>query len=149
MDDMLLAIKDKVKVVLLPRGKDQAKHYEELQFNGITVLNDPLSLTEIAANCRLFIGAGGTMTREMAVLGIPTISVYQDELLEVDEYLIKTGMMIHKPDLDGDFTMEFLKKSGNKPPNDELLKKGETTYHLIKKAILTKLESLTNYRNND
>jgi len=26
------------------------------------------------------------LTREMAVLGIPTISVYQDELLDVDRY---------------------------------------------------------------
>ena len=62
-------------------------------------------------NCDLFIGAGGTMTREAAVLGIPTISVYQDTLLDVDNYLIQKGHMIHKRDLDVAFVVDFLEKS--------------------------------------
>jgi hypothetical protein len=41
------------------------------------------------------IGAGGTMNREAAVLGVPTISCYPENLLGVDRYLIKKGRMIH------------------------------------------------------
>ena len=139
LDDMLLYLKDKSNIVLLPRGKDQALHYEQEKFRGIEVLNKPLSLEEIAASCQLFIGAGGTMTREMAVLGIPTISVYQDDLLDVDEYLISKGMMIHKPDLTGEFAFNYLKKCEQQGPNDELLTKGKEAYFLIKNLLINKL----------
>jgi uncharacterized protein len=138
MDDMLLFLKDKARVVLLPRGKEQALHYEQDKFKGIVVLNKPLTLEEIAGKCRLFIGAGGTMTREMAVLGIPTISVYQDVLLDVDEFLIKQNMMIHKPDLTGEFALEYLKKCEQKGPNDALLNKGRESYILIKDLLTHK-----------
>lgn len=139
LDDLLLFLKDKSKVVLLPRGKDQAVHYEQDKFRGIEVLNKPLSLREIASQCSLFIGAGGTMTREMAVLGIPTISVYQDELLDVDQYLIDKGLMIHKPDLTGEFAFNYLQKCEQKEPNHDLLLRGQETYLLIKELLIHKL----------
>jgi predicted glycosyltransferase len=138
MDEMLLFLKDKARVVLLPRGREQAIHYEQEKFKGIEVLNKPLGLEDIAGKCRLFIGAGGTMTREMAVLGIPTISVYQDQLLDVDEYLISEGMMIHKPDLTGDFALSYLKSCEQKAPNVSLLNKGKESYMLIKNLLIHK-----------
>ncbi len=143
LDDMLLYLKDKSKVVILPRGNDQAVHYEQEKFRGIEVLNKPLSIEEIASQCRLFIGAGGTMTREMAVLGVPTISVYQDELLDVDQYLIDKGMMIHKPDLNGEFAYNYMLKCENHDPNHDLLKRGEDSYNLIKDLLIHKLSAKT------
>lgn len=139
MDDMLLYLKDRYKVVLLPRGKDQARHYEQEKFTGIKVLNKPLSLEQIASDCRLFIGAGGTMTREMAVLGIPTISVYQDALLDVDQYLIDKGMMVHLPNLTGQGAVEYLTNCEQKGANSLLLDKGKETYALIKKLLINNL----------
>jgi predicted glycosyltransferase len=53
-------------------------HYQDPKFAGVRVVTTALDIADIAPDCDLFIGAGGTMTREMAVLGIPTISVYQD-----------------------------------------------------------------------
>ena len=41
----------------------------------------------------LFVGAGGTMTREAAVFGIPAISVYAGKLGAVDKHLMRTGMI--------------------------------------------------------
>ena len=139
LDDLLLILKEKVKVVLLPRGNEQAKHYESEKFNGVVVQTKPLSLEEIAGNCKLFIGAGGTMTRELAVLGIPTISVYQDELLDVDRYLIDCKMMIHEPNLSGQFALEYLESMEKQDANQELLEKGKETYMLIKKLLINKL----------
>jgi predicted glycosyltransferase len=139
MDEMLLYLRDRSKVIILPRGKEQAKHYEQDKFQGIEVLNKPLNLEEIASQCRLFIGAGGTMTREMAVLGIPTISVYQDELLDVDQYLIEKGMMLHKPDLTGEFAFDYMQKCEQKGPNDDLLLRGKETYYLIVNLLIHKL----------
>ncbi|MGD2033586.1 MAG: DUF354 domain-containing protein [Bacteroidales bacterium] len=139
MDDLISFLKDKVKIILLPRGEEQAKHYREPQFSGITVQVKPLSLEEIAGDCKLFIGAGGTMTRELAVLGIPTISVYQDELLDVDKYLIRNHMMVHEPALTGQVALDFLERRQNQEPNKELLGKGKETYELIKKLLINKL----------
>jgi len=46
----------------------------------------------------VFLGEGGTMNRESAVLGTPTISCYPDELLAVDKLLIDKGLMQHSLD---------------------------------------------------
>ena len=81
---------------MLPRGRDQGLHYRGPQFAGVRVIDTALDLADIAPDCDLFVGAGGTMTREMAVLGIPTMSVYQDELLDVDRYLLKVGAFVHR-----------------------------------------------------
>jgi predicted glycosyltransferase len=139
LDEVLLYLKDKSKIIILPRGKEQAIHYDQEKFQGIEVMNKPQSLCEIAGKCRLFIGAGGTMTREMAVLGIPTISVYQDELLDVDQYLINKGMMIHKPGLTGEFAFNYMQQCEQKGPDDDLLRRGKESYFLIKTLLTSGL----------
>jgi len=45
------------------------------RFGGIRVIATALDIAEIVAGLRLFIGAGGTMTREMAGTWIPTIGL--------------------------------------------------------------------------
>ncbi len=141
MDDMILYLKDKAQVVLLPRGKEQALHYEQEKFKGVVVQSKALSLEEIAGKCRLFIGAGGTMTREMAVLGVPTISVYQDELLDVDTYLLENKMMEHRPDLTGEQALEYMEHCDQKGANDLLLQKGKETYYKIKDMLINRLSN--------
>ncbi len=122
-------------VTVLPRGDEQRRHYEAAKLPGVQVQHGSLSLDEIMRNCDLFIGAGGTMTREAAVLGIPTISVYQDELLEVDRYLIAQGHMAHRPDLDAAFVEGMLRESGRRGASRELLEKGRAAYELIRDTL--------------
>jgi predicted glycosyltransferase len=136
MDDLIIGLKDMFKVVLLPRGRVQESYYRQDRFHGIIVPEKSISLTEIMALCDLFIGAGGTMTREAAVLGIPTISIYQDELLDVDRFLIENGFMVHEPNLDASFVIRFLERVGRRPPDRELLRKGREAYDLIKCTLL-------------
>jgi len=136
LDDLLLGLKDEVDVTLLPRGKEQAKHYAQRRFGGIRVITTALDIAEIAPDCDLFIGAGGTMTREMAVLGIPTISVYQDELLDVDRYLLAEKAFLHRPDLTAAEALRHLEQSARRPPNRDLLQKGRRAYDMVKAAIL-------------
>ena len=138
LDELILGMKDHVDIVLLPRGKDQAEHYQDSQFNGIKVISTALDIVDIVPFCDLFIGAGGTMTREMAVLGVPTISVYQDELLDVDRHLLKSGAFIHCPELTAEQALRFLESSTQKPPNRDLLEKGKSAYELVKQTILNK-----------
>ena len=76
------------------------------------------------------------MTREAAVLGIPTISIYQDKLLDVDKFLIEKGAMIHEIKLDAKFVTDFLENAEKEPPDKQLLHKGEQAYELIIKTLL-------------
>ena len=136
LDPILLELKDHAKVVVLPRGREQARHFETVGFSGITVLADAIDLGDIVPNCDLFIGAGGTMTREMAVLGIPTISVYQSALLDVDKYLLRNGLLEHRPDITVDEILRLLDDGERRPPNRALLEKGKQAYDLIKRTLL-------------
>ena len=76
------------------------------------------------------------MTREFAILGIPTISVYQDELLEVDRFLISKGLMLHNTSLKADEVDSYIRSLENKPPELELMNKGKQAYNLFKDEIL-------------
>ena len=76
------------------------------------------------------------MTREAAVLGIPTISVYQSELLAVDRYLIDQGYMSHKTDLTAEFVVDFLDGHSRIRPSTELFDKGRAAYKLIMDKLL-------------
>jgi len=136
MDDLLLGLQEHVDVVLLPRGKEQGVHYQAPAFHRIRVMTRALDIADIAPDCDLFIGAGGTMTREMAVLGIPTISVYQDELLDVDRYLLEQGAFVHEPALTASQALQYLQNATQRPPDRSLLHKGRQAYDLIKRQLL-------------
>ena len=136
MDELLLGLQDKSHLILLPRGEDQALHYRKPQFSAITIPEKPLSLPEIHADCALFIGAGGTMTRELAVLGVPTISIYQAELLDVDSYLLEHGCMAHIPNVSAPEALVFLERVTRVEPNRILLEKGRSAYALVKSHLL-------------
>ena len=136
LDDLLLGMAEEMDVVLLPRGAAQAQHYRAERFARIRVVDRALDISDIVPDCDLFIGAGGTMTREMAVLGIPTISVYQDELLDVDRYLIDAAAFVHRPTLTARAAIEFVESAQRRPPNHELLAKGRAAYDIVKAALL-------------
>tara|TARA_B100000963_G_scaffold281628_1_gene250148 strand:- start:3579 stop:4562 length:984 start_codon:yes stop_codon:yes gene_type:complete len=87
------------KIICLPRNNNQKNNYLKLQCNNFSVSDRPLTLHEIAPSCELFLGAGGTMTRELACLNIPTISFFQEKKLYVDKLLQKAGLLIYDDDL--------------------------------------------------
>lgn len=137
LDDLVLGLKDAARVTILPRDATQAEHYGADSFSGVRVVRGALDLETIVRDCDLFIGAGGTMTREMAVLGVPTISVYQADLLDVDRYLLDQGRLIHRPRLDARFVLDHLEKTPRRPPSQDLLQKGRRAYDLIKATIIS------------
>jgi predicted glycosyltransferase len=136
LDALLLGVKDHVNVTLLPRGKVQGQHYGDNRFEGIRIVDTALDIADIAPDCDLFVGAGGTMTREMAVLGIPTISVYQDELLDVDRYLLGCGAFLHRPALTAQELLDAVRQAARRPADRLLLDKGRQAYDLIRNEIL-------------
>ena len=135
LDDVITGLKKRFQIVILTRDEAQLKYYKTAAFTDVCVPEKPSSFDYIAKDCLLFIGAGGTMTREMAVIGIPTISVYQDELLDVDKYLLREGLMQHFPDLNTEKVVEYFNQNDSKAPNKTILLKGRESYYLIKSLI--------------
>jgi predicted glycosyltransferase len=140
LDELLKDLDNKIPVTVLTRNNEQFKHYCESGFNSISVPEKPISFQEIASDCLLFIGAGGSMTREMAIVGVPTISVYQDKLLGVDEELVNTGKMTHEVDLDYPKVQSFIKTYADKPLDNTLMLKGKEAYDMI-------FSKIANYQN--
>ena len=136
LDDFILDLQERYAITILPRDANQMKHYKQEKFNKVIVPEKPMSFDWIAAQCTLFIGAGGSMTRELAILGIPTISVYQDNLLDVDEFLLRKGLMLHEPMLTAEKVTQLIASLENKPPASELMVKGKQAYQLFKQEIL-------------
>jgi predicted glycosyltransferase len=140
LDELLKDLDNKIPVTVLTRNNEQFKHYCESGFNSISVPEKPISFQDIASDCLLFIGAGGSMTREMAIVGVPTISVYQDKLLGVDEELVNAGKMTHEVDLDYPKVQSFIKTYADKPLDNTLMLKGKEAYDMI-------FSKIANYQN--
>jgi predicted glycosyltransferase len=80
-----------VQVVLLPRTADQARRYPRAR---VVVPSGTLDGPGLLATVDLTVGAGGTMTRESALLGTPTYTVFLAELAAVDAELIRLGKLV-------------------------------------------------------
>lgn len=135
-DSTLAQLAAKYKVMVLPRDPRQCDYYEEKLGGKISVARKPIALEEILANCLLFIGAGGSMTREMAVLGVPTVSIYQDEILEVDKYLIDKRMMHFDPNISYEQLEEIISRPRNGHETSLLLAQGQESFDLFSKVIV-------------
>lgn len=135
LDTLIGQLSASFQVVVLPRGGNQAAHYLQMRSDRIAVIEGALSLADIYRDCALFIGAGGTMTREMAILGTPTISVYQDELLDVDRYLIDNGYMSHAPQPTLALALDILERH-TKKNEVSLLQQGSRARALILQTLL-------------
>ncbi len=136
LDETIFELQKNYPITILPRDAKQMMHYSTDKFKYCVVPKIPLTLESIASNCRLFVGAGGSMTREMAILGIPTVSVYQDELLEVDKFLISKGLMTHERNISAIKIINIINSDSTLFPNIELMTKGENAYKLFKNEIL-------------
>jgi predicted glycosyltransferase len=88
--DRLEADED-VEIVLLPRGREQRERYTSRR---VRVPEKPVDGTALLAAADLVVGAGGTMTREAALLGTPTYTVFMPELAAVDSNLMQMGRIV-------------------------------------------------------
>jgi hypothetical protein len=77
--------------VLLPRDAEQAGRYGNVA--NVVVLSKAVDGPSLLACADLVIGGGGTMTREAAVLGTPTYTVFAGRLAAVDGELIRLGRL--------------------------------------------------------
>jgi uncharacterized protein len=135
-DKTLLLLALEYNIIILPRDLNQGVHYQQEKFSRIKVALKPLKLEDIISDCKLFIGAGGSMTRELAVLGIPVISIYQAKLLCVDKYLAKKGRMKIKLDLTSEEIKLYLMTVNNIDKDLSILDEGKESYNIVKQLIV-------------
>jgi uncharacterized protein len=88
-----------LQIVVLPRYKNQSEKLTKRFGNKIIVAEhvvDAISLLHLSS---VFIGGGGTMTAEAALLGIPVISYYPGDPTFVERFLINYGLVerLHDP----------------------------------------------------
>ena len=84
--------RDDVHVVVLPRQAHQAERYRR-DFPRAIVPERAVDARALLTLADVTIGAGGTMTRESAVLGTPTYTVFAGRLAGVDAELIRLGLL--------------------------------------------------------
>jgi len=83
------------QIVVIPRYDSQYLELRNAVGKKIIVLNKAIDGASLLAFSSLFLGAGGTMNAEAALLGVPTISCYPKETTHVEQFLINEGA-IHR-----------------------------------------------------
>jgi hypothetical protein len=84
-----------VEAVVLARQEEQRARYEAA---GARVPREAVDARSLLAAADLVVGGGGTMTREAALLGTPTYTVFAGPLAAVDAQLIEAGLLIDARD---------------------------------------------------
>jgi predicted glycosyltransferase len=82
-----------LQIVVLPRYDMQGEKFKKRFGDRIIVpehIVDAISLMRISS---VFVGGGGTMTAEAALLGLPVISYYPSEPTFVDRFLVNQGLV--------------------------------------------------------
>ena len=75
------------------RYASQVRHLDQTFGKKIKVLSKVIDSKTLLENTSIFIGSGGTMTSEFALLGIPTIS-YNAVPNIIETYLVKKKLVI-------------------------------------------------------
>jgi uncharacterized protein len=82
-----------VQTVVLPRRPEQRNQLLGLGLARVTVPERAVETRSLMWFADLVVGAGGTMTREAALLGTPTFSVYAGRIPAVDRWLEDRGLL--------------------------------------------------------
>ncbi len=79
------------QIVALVRHREQRDALAELGLDNLVVPTTAVDSLSLMYAADLVIGAGGTMTREAALLGTPTVSVFAGRTPAVDVWLERHG----------------------------------------------------------
>jgi uncharacterized protein len=80
-------------LAVLGRTETQREEWRRRGDVGVEVLDPPVDTPALLAACDLFVGAGGTMTREAAVSGTPVCSIFAGASAAVDRWLAQNGRL--------------------------------------------------------
>ena len=82
--------------VVLPRYETQIEYLKsKYRSNRVLIMDSVVDGANILYFSRIFIGGGGTMTGEAALLGVPTISAFPKGGLYIIDYLVNMGLVFN------------------------------------------------------
>jgi predicted glycosyltransferase len=81
------------EILILPRYRSQISELKKNLDCKVRVLSEVVNGNELLQQVNVFVGSGGTMTAEAALLGIPTIS-YNAVPNLVQDYLVRRKLVI-------------------------------------------------------
>jgi predicted glycosyltransferase len=84
-----------IQPVIIPRYEEQLQKMSETFSGKALVLEKTVDAVNLLCLASVFVGGGGTMNCEAALLGVPTISCYPGGETYVEKYLIGKGLL-HK-----------------------------------------------------
>jgi len=88
-----LVRRDAVHCVVLARYPEQLRSLAASRREGFTILEEAVDARSLIYHADLVLGAGGTMTREAAVMGVPALSVFRGRMPAVDSWLEERGSL--------------------------------------------------------
>jgi|SRR5581483_1283052 len=118
----LLAKRDKVKVIFLPRSSEQAKflriaHAAQCTSGKFLIPERALDGLNVIWHSDIVISGGGTMNREAAALGIPVYSTFRGKIGAVDRYLAAANRLVLLESVaDVQTKIKFSRRSRNAGP---------------------------------
>jgi len=86
-------LRDEIDMVVIPRYAAQISEAKRSLPEEVKVAEQVIDTPSLLSFASVFVGGGGTMTAEAALLGVPTISSYPGEPTLVDSFLIEKGLV--------------------------------------------------------
>lgn len=106
---------NKENIVVLGRYDEQIKNLKKIFGMNVTILKMSFDGKMLLNNTDVFIGSGGTMTAESALLGIPTIS-YNGVPNIIEKYLVSNNLV--KRETDPEKIVKIIEKTFRSPKED-------------------------------
>ena len=92
-----LELRGDVQIVVVPRYGEQVQELDTEFGDRIVLCESVIDGASLIAFSDVFVGMGGTMSAEAALLGVPTISCYPEEYI-IEDYLIEEGLITKELD---------------------------------------------------
>ena len=122
--DTLRAIggQPEVRCVALARHLDQREALERLGLSNVLIPRQAVDARSLLYSADLVLGGGGTMTREAALMGVPTLSLFAGRVPAADRHLEERGLLQRLTDPDQ--VRELTPRRAAPLPLDQLRSRG-------------------------
>ncbi len=131
------------EIVIMTRYASQKKYLQQIFQKKIKVLSTVIDSKLLLCNADIFIGSGGTMTAESALLGIPTIS-YDAVPNIIEDYLVRKKLVMREinPKKMVSVMKKVFKSSNSRRKNraKKMMSLMEDPYHILLKTMTSILK---------
>jgi len=96
----LLKTEPVAQFVVVPRYAEQIEAFRAYRSPRVRVSESAVDGASLLSYSSVFVGAGGTMTAEASLLGVPSLSCYPNEPYLVEKFLLRKGLLTRAGNVD-------------------------------------------------